>query len=188
MLVASGSSTFTRFTCKLLRSWGFVAHSAATTQQTLQMLETSNRKPYKLALVGCDLRDSRGSALEQIRALPDLGTLPLVAILPYGSAARIPLANLTLAKPLARRQLYRGLQQVLGSNSPSPSTRRTEASQEITARVLLAEDDATNRQVALACSSHWGSPLISPSTDRKRSMRRHASTMTSSSWTVRCRW
>lgn len=64
VLVASASSTFTRFTCKLLRSWGFVAHSAATTQQTLQMLATSNREPYKLALVGCDLRDSRGSALE----------------------------------------------------------------------------------------------------------------------------
>jgi len=137
-------------------AWGMRNGSATNGEEALDMLRQAARAgtPYQAALLDWHMPGMDGLALAHCIQADD--TIPPLSLIVLSSAdtdidsdtARQLGITCFLQKPVRQRQLLECLSKVLGhhpSKAMSPSRRRTDFS----ARILLAEDNPVNQEVAL---------------------------------------
>jgi len=97
----------------------------------------------------------------------DTPILMVTSAVPAGGAERARSAGINgyLAKPVSRAELFQALQAVLGLGSPPGQERRLVTRESIgraanRARILLAEDNAVNQQVAVGLLSKRGHEVV----------------------------
>ncbi len=155
-----------------LRAWGCVCEEAVSAEAALARLQSACLKgvPFQLAIVDMVLPDPDGIGLAaRIRDDADLRGLVLVLLTSpgqRGDARRMEKAGFSayLTKPATPKELYSCLALALGRKSsaaaPDPRPILTRHSvleiEKQKARVLVADDDATNRRVLLAILERLG--------------------------------
>jgi two-component system sensor histidine kinase/response regulator len=148
-----------------LASWGARHAEAAGAKEAVDMLRAARAEgdPFRLVLTDMNMPDIDGETLGRtIKADPELRDTRLVMITSYGKrgdAKRLESLGFSgyLTKPVKQSQLYDCLATVLGAADPSARTPEAALVTRHTInearrrgiRILLAEDNATNQQVAL---------------------------------------
>jgi PAS domain S-box-containing protein len=159
VLVVDDNRTSRRLFEILLERWGCPHAESATAAEALAMMRTavSRGEPYDVALLDLDMPDMDGESLGQaIRADSALAKTSLVMLTSVGrrgDAARLQEAGFAayLTKPVKSSQLHDCLASVLGrgEREARPIITRHSLADARRARILLAEDNATNQKVAL---------------------------------------
>ncbi len=147
-----------------VNSWRMIVQSADSGEAGLAMLrrEATAGTPYRLAIVDLQRPEMDGLAFAQkLKDDPTLATTRLILLAPFGSPVpRDRLKELRVAaccvKPVRQSILFDCLSEVLthpDSDSPSglpePLIKAEEPEPSRQERVLLAEDNPVNQQVAL---------------------------------------
>jgi PAS domain S-box-containing protein len=155
-----------------LASWGARHAEAGSATKALDMLSAARAEgdPFRIVLTDMNMPEMDGETLgKTIKADPELRDTRLVMITSYGKrgdAKRLEAIGFSayLTKPVKQSQLYDCLATVLGAADPFVKTQETalvtrhtinEASRR-RVRILLAEDNATNQQVALSILEKLG--------------------------------
>jgi signal transduction histidine kinase/DNA-binding response OmpR family regulator/HPt (histidine-containing phosphotransfer) domain-containing protein len=171
VLVVDDNATSRLLLATLLQAWGCRCQEAAGGGEALEALLQAVRSgdPYRAALVDLDMPGMSGEELgRRIKGNAETADTRLVLMTAFGQrgdAARFEQAGFSayLTKPLRQTQLHDCLALVMGREEPprvegmrlvsrhtlSESTRRSE-------RILLVEDNPTNRKVALAMLQKLG--------------------------------
>ncbi|AHF05492.1 hypothetical protein MARPU_08930 [Marichromatium purpuratum 984] len=148
-----------------LSDWGLTVAEAGDGDQALEHLHegVAQEHPFTIALIDVNMPDMDGLTLgEAIRAEPTLAGTALVMMTALGIAreaercARHAL-GLQLTKPMRQRELLATLEQTLTrpADQPHPVASPTQRARH-PARLLLADDNLTNQQVALGILGHLG--------------------------------
>ena len=148
------------------RSWGMVVETASDGLRALARLRDSASRGERFALALIDMKMPRMGGLEFIRAAkadPALADLPVVVLTSLGAEgeaaqAREAGAAAYLAKPVRQRELRRVISATLRPAEASESQAAARATKRVrfAGRVLLAEDNAVNREVALGMLDSLG--------------------------------
>ena len=150
-------------------SWGMSVDAASSSLSALDLLRksTDTHQPYDLAVIEMKMTGLSGFELSQrIKADPILARIPLVILtstLFRGEAAETKKTGLVsyLIKPIRKTDLYQCLLNALVSNSgllaidEKPDAPRI-TSTSLAARILLAEDNPVNQEVAEAMLQGFG--------------------------------
>ncbi len=150
-------------------SWGMSVDAASSSLSALDLLRksTDTHQPYDLAVIDMKMTGLNGFELSQrIKADPILARIPLVILtstLFRGEAAETKKTGLVsyLIKPIRKTDLYQCLLNALVSNSgllaidEKPDAPRI-TSTSLAARILLAEDNPVNQEVAEAMLQGFG--------------------------------
>jgi two-component system, sensor histidine kinase and response regulator len=153
-----------------LGAWKMVPDTAARPVEALEMMcrEARQRRPYTFALLDLEMPEMNGIELaRQVRRLPEIAGTPIIILSSAPKtaelarqAAEVGIKSLLL-KPLKQSELFESMTEAMGSAaldlSPQRSTSQPQSStltpittpQGGPLRVLLAEDNAANREVAL---------------------------------------
>lgn len=158
-LLVGHSSTIQNILKHHLNSWGIHADMAADGQQALELLRNAaSNKPYTLLLVDHKLPSMTG--LELARAIRSDDSIPSAYIILLASinmhldqndAAEAGISGY-LIKPVSQSALYDCLNTVMISNEPGGITTVKADStliQHFDARILVAEDNQVNQEVAM---------------------------------------
>jgi CheY-like chemotaxis protein len=161
LIVAKSASTRNTLHAQVT-NWGLHARSADSGDEAIQAMAQSARRgsPYQIVIVDSALA-GRGAtrltkAIKADTALSDARVVMLTPVGRHADEAREAGALLCLSKPVRQSVLYNGLLNVVaGHGEHAPAAPETEA---VTApvkrgsrgKLLLAEDNAINQQVALA--------------------------------------
>ncbi|MBK1643694.1 hypothetical protein CKO25_03260 [Thiocapsa imhoffii] len=179
ILIADTHPTSRQTLATMLEAWGLQVQTAGTTQEALRLLETAQvaSAPFWIALIDPRLRDLNGPSLGQaIRADARFASLLLVAMTRIEqTSATAPMAdqswsaNAELTKPIKRQALLDLLnclacdEQAKKSCNvaarPSHSPRKKPVSGRFLGRnlrLLLVEDNGTNRMVAMGILKKMG--------------------------------
>jgi PAS domain S-box-containing protein len=160
VLVVDDNGTNRRLLQILLDRWGCRHAQASDGKHALALLREAVQRgdPFEVALLDLQMPDMDGESLGQaIRAdqlLARTALVMLTSVGQRGDAARMERAGFAayLTKPIKSSQLHDCLATVLGTAS-APATRpivtRHSLADARRARILLAEDNATNQKVAL---------------------------------------
>ncbi|MFO1424594.1 MAG: response regulator [Candidatus Competibacteraceae bacterium] len=161
VLLVDDNATNREILRRQLMVWGLANDEAENGPQALVRLQNAVQtgQPYDLALVDMRMPDMDGLDLaRRIRADPALAKLGLALLSSNGGetlaeqAARAGMQAL-LHKPVRQAELYDALCRLLGratepvSQRPAPSPVR---SSRFTGRLLVAEDNVVNQEMALA--------------------------------------
>jgi len=168
VLVVDDSTTARDALVEMLSSFGVTAHAASTGEQSLTMLTKAMEagEPYQVVLMDYMMPGLDG--VETIRRLHADARFPVPpSILMVSVCSRdaviqqegeVPLQGF-LTKPVGPALLYHSLLQALQTESdaaeggglpaPDPALRLTDLSALHGARILLVDDNANNREVAL---------------------------------------
>ena len=155
-----------------LASWGARHAEAAGAKEAVEMMRAARAggDPFRVVLTDMNMPEIDGETLGRtIKADPQLRDTSLVMITSYGKrgdAKRLEALGFSayLTKPVKQSQLYDCLATVLGAGDPSVKARETPLVTRHTisedsrrrVRILLAEDNATNQQVALSILQKLG--------------------------------
>jgi two-component system sensor histidine kinase/response regulator len=155
-----------------LKSWGCCFDEASNGAEALDKLRkaVTEEKPFDIAFVDMGMPEMDGETLgRKIKEDPDLKTTILVMLSSAGQRGDAQRAKeigfaAYLTKPVRRSELYHCLATVTGRQTPTKDrplasimTRHTIAEdQKRRLRILLAEDNTTNQQVALAILKKLG--------------------------------
>jgi CheY-like chemotaxis protein len=154
VLIVDDNATNRHILRRQTESWGMLARD---TESPIEALEWVRRgDPFDVAILDMQMPDMDGLTLAgEIRSHRDAATLPLLMLTSLGRRAAAdadPFAA-HLTKPIKPSQLYDVLMGVFGreiAESPSPaSVVDTEPAASSTLRILVAEDNAVNQQLAL---------------------------------------
>jgi two-component system sensor histidine kinase/response regulator len=172
ILVADSHEESRTMVTALLRSWGCRFSEAADTDTALRLLvqESHSGDPFGVALIDMEVIHHGGAELGRlIKATPAISDVRLVMLtaLGYrGDARRLEEIGFSgyLTQPMRQAHLYECLAQVItrqgcvsGNEKARIVTRHSLAeARKRKIRLLLAEDNATNRAVALAMFSKLG--------------------------------
>ena len=156
----------------MLEAWGFRHDEVSDGQTALHRLAVGATEgdPYRAAILDMRMPDMTGEELAvRVKADPSLAATRLIVMTSFGSrgdAARLSKAGIDgyLPKPVKQSALHDGLAAVLAKTTPEEATgrrplvtRHTIAeSRRAGVRILLAEDNITNQQVALAILKKLG--------------------------------
>lgn len=140
-------------------AWGMLPQSAASGRAALEKLRAATRDPFDVVLLDMDMPEMDGFALARaVRADPALQSLKLIMLTSVGRVGGIESAHQAgldamLVKPVRQSELYNCLITVLGVSSAVAEAERASpraAKEEGRGvRVLLAEDNVVNQQVAM---------------------------------------
>jgi PAS domain S-box-containing protein len=154
ILIVDDNATNREIVSRQARSWGMEPIAVELPSQALALIEAGER--FDVAVLDMLMPEMDGLSLaRELRRLRDERELPLLLLTSLG---RVPQARsdgefaVQLAKPLKASQLYDALITVLaGQAEPRPAAPVADAAKPArsTLRVLLAEDNAVNQQVAL---------------------------------------
>jgi PAS domain S-box-containing protein len=161
ILVVDDNATNREIVTRHARSWGMEAVATASPTEALARLEEGDR--FDVAVLDMMMPEMDGLALaREIRRLRDERELPLVLLTSLG---RLPQAQsagefaVQLSKPVRASQLYNALVKALAEHVPEAAGERmAEEGKPATSplRILLAEDNAVNQQVALKLLDQLG--------------------------------
>ena len=142
-----------------MRAWKIGSHGAASPSEALRMLREALAEPYTVALLDMQMPEMDGLSLAHaIKADPAIAATQLVLLTSLGQkldSATLKAAGIAacLTKPVRQTQLFDCLAAVTGRAWPSParpllpSTKTAVPVRPL--RILLADDDAVNQQVAV---------------------------------------
>ncbi|QEM69622.1 response regulator [Geobacter sp. FeAm09] len=167
VLVADGNRTCRRQLCSTLTSWGFICHEAPDGASALLALRGAAREgnPLRMALLSMPLPDRDGVELARdIGADGHTGGTRLIAVTPLATLGDAPSYRENgfaghLFKPVRQSRLYECLAALLKTDvvdAPPPVVVIPDAgaaepgNPPAPARILVAEDNATNQAVVLA--------------------------------------
>jgi PAS domain S-box-containing protein len=159
VLVVDDNATNRRILEETLRSWGLkpaLASSGAAALEALQAAERAGRA-FALAIVDSQMPEMDGLALvRKIHQNPELRGVRLVMLTSAGfhgeAGKRLPGVVALLTKPVKQSDLFSVLVRVLehpAAGLAAAGARKKPARAERRLRVLLAEDNAVNRELAL---------------------------------------
>jgi len=141
-------------------SWNMSVDAVASALSALDLLRkpSENKPPYDLVLIDMKMAGMNGLELGQrIKADPELAQVPLIMVTStqfLGEAAEAKKTGFSayLIKPIRKADLHQCLLTALASPSsitPSPKQQNpTLTTTKLSARVLLAEDNPVNQEVA----------------------------------------
>ncbi len=147
--------------CHILRrqveSWGMLARDTAYPAQAVEWIGRGD--PFDLAILDMQMPDMDGVTLgEEIRRFRDARSLPLVMLTSLGpreeAPGRVEFAA-SLTKPVKPSQLYATLMNLFGMapagvEAPGPREQRDQQlAARMPLRILVAEDNVVNQQLAL---------------------------------------
>jgi PAS domain S-box-containing protein len=169
ILVVDPSSTWQEILGRHLQSRGAGVEFAATGREALRAIElaTDAGQPFHLAIVEQSLPDGSAAELATwVRERPDLQEVQFIGLAPWigsSSADSIAASELadSLTKPVVGVELESSVSRALGRqaavNSPQPPTAPEQTGKaHFSGRVLLAEDNLVNQQVAIAMLKSMG--------------------------------
>lgn len=149
-------------------AWGMQVDTAESPLIALELLRQSLRHSPAYALVIIDMKMSGMTGLElgrEIKANAQLAKIPLIMLtstLYKGEAIEAKKTGFAayLIKPIRKSDLYRCLQRALQTHRQHASTVNASAPQpassHLTAKILLAEDNQVNQEVAVAMLRSFG--------------------------------
>jgi CheY-like chemotaxis protein len=168
VLVVDDNATNREILQQQLGSWGLAVTLAASGAEALTLLHQAVQagQPYALALLDWHMPAMDGIELARhLRAEATLSSLRLLMLTSSGlddTAAQAAAAGIDrcLHKPVRQAQLYQALCQLLGTTTeaeavPAPASRYIEKLH-FNARVLVAEDNPVNQEVAVAMLESLG--------------------------------
>ena len=159
ILIVEDNPTNRMILAEQAHDWGMAVTALPDAQQALALLQRSagGAQPFALAVV--DMKMPRMNGLELVRAVradAAIAPLPMVMLTSVGregdiAAARAAGVTAYLEKPIRKAQLYRALVEALApaASAASRSSSAAPPSPRFAGRVLLAEDNPVNQEVAL---------------------------------------
>jgi hypothetical protein len=156
-LVVEDNPSSRRMLERMLEHFGLGFVSVESAEEGLELLGSrAKSSPISLILMDWKLPGLDGlAAVEQIRRDTDLTKLPVIMISAYGREKEVERADALgvtafLFKPIKQSALFDAIMEALGRPVPprSPHGRDAAAPSFTSSRVLLVEDNQTNRAVA----------------------------------------
>lgn len=158
----------------MLRTWGVRAESASSGAEALAILRQASNSgdPFRLVLTDCCMPEMDGFTLvEQIRSLPDLDQAVVMMLTSNGQLedsrrCRELQICVHVTKPVRRAELKTAILKALGTQRREPAdsevalNRPKNASADSPMRILLAEDNAVNRRLALRILESGGHRVV----------------------------
>jgi CheY-like chemotaxis protein len=175
LLIVEDNATNRKILTLQAQSWGMQAEAAASGAEALDWLREGKR--FDMAVLDMQMPDMDGLSLANaMRALPDRQTLPLVMLTSLGreeKGERVDKVNFAafLNKPIKQSQLYNALSGIVAKQplkvKPSSEQIATLSTSTLPSldphlaerhplRILLAEDNRVNQQVALSLLEQLG--------------------------------
>ena len=175
LLIVEDNATNRRILTLQAQSWGMQAEAAASGAEALDWLRSGKR--FDMAVLDMQMPDMDGLTLATaIRALPDRQTLPLVMLTSLGreeKGERVDKVNFAdfLNKPIKQSQVYNALsgivakqplkvkptsEQIATRSFSTPPSLDPHLAERHPLRILLAEDNRVNQQVALSLLEQLG--------------------------------
>jgi PAS domain S-box-containing protein len=162
LLVVDDSATNREILTRQAESWGMLVEAVERPADALDRVRRGDR--FDAAVLDMQMPEMDGLALaREIRRYRDEGALPLVLLTSIGRPAvgrGAPEFSAQLTKPVKASQLYETLVRVLaveaapGSTPGGDGNNATPAAMAL--RLLVAEDNAVNRRLALALLAKLG--------------------------------
>lgn len=165
VLVVDDNATNRLVLCEQLASWGVRHAEAESAAKALELLHAACKEgdPFRIVLTDMQMPEKDGESLgREIKQAPELCVTHLVMMTSLGrrgDVKRLETIGFSayLTKPVKQSQLYDCLAMILGAGVPESEasgnillTRHTlSEARRRKVRILLAEDNPTNRQVAL---------------------------------------
>ncbi|WP_168668748.1 response regulator [Marichromatium bheemlicum] len=165
ILIVDDNRTSRELIAAQLSDWGLQTGLAGDGEQGLEQLRQGVRQeqPFTIALIDLGMPGMDGIALgETIRGEPALAATALVMLTALGrvrDTRRCSRHGFTthLSKPIRHRDLLATLEAALAPAETTPPTPSPAAARDRhPARLLLADDNLTNQQVALGILGHLG--------------------------------
>jgi PAS domain S-box-containing protein len=168
VLVVDDNRTSRRFLHEQVIAWKMRNGKATSGADALDCLRRAAREgdSYALAIIDLDMPNMDGVALgRQIKADPEIAGTRLILLAGFGKRINSEELHVTgfadwCVKPVRHSALFNCLTNaVLDASATSQSTAespRIPSPARLNARVLVAEDNAVNRQVALGQLNHLG--------------------------------
>jgi CheY-like chemotaxis protein/HPt (histidine-containing phosphotransfer) domain-containing protein len=157
VLIVDDNATNRHILVRQAQSWGMLARDTASSTQALEWIRRGD--PFDLAILDMHMPEMDGVTLaEEIRRYRDARELPLVMLTSLGSWGELRggvefAASLT--KPIKPSQLYETLMSVFGATPAgvqAPASREEPVerlAERMPLRILVAEDNVVNQQLAL---------------------------------------
>jgi PAS domain S-box-containing protein len=157
VLIVDDNATNRRILVRQAESWGMLARDTASPARALEWIRRGD--PFDLAILDMEMPEMDGVGLaEEIGRYRDARALPLLLLTSLGSREGVRggaefAASLT--KPIKPSQLYDTLMSVFGAapagvQAPTPREGPVERlAERMPLRILVAEDNVVNQQVAL---------------------------------------
>jgi CheY-like chemotaxis protein len=163
VLCVDDNATHCAWLATLLAAWGLHADWVTSDPDALARLQTAshNGQPYDLVLLDQQMPDPDGSAVAQaIRTEPALAAIRVIMLTPFGQRRQSTIApeagsTAQLTKPVRQAQLFHCLTTVLDKPGTAQLTTLctddplAEVATQPSCRILLAEDNAVNQQIAV---------------------------------------
>jgi CheY-like chemotaxis protein/HPt (histidine-containing phosphotransfer) domain-containing protein len=171
MLVVDDNATNRDVLGRMLARWGVRFEEAASRDEALALAQDAAERgdPYRVAILDMQMPNADGESLGcEIKGMPKLAPTELVMMSSVGrrgDAARLAEEGFAayLVKPVKRSELHDSLATVLGAGrSGAPASRRLVTRHSVRedrrrrVRVLVAEDNVSNQQVAMGVLGKLG--------------------------------
>lgn len=149
-------------------SWGMANDSAENGQRALQMLAAAAKKgnPYDIAILDMQMPGMDGLELARlIKAAPSIASARLIMLTSAYMECETEVLRkagieIILSKPVRQSQLYDSLVRMMGTcahaTSDSFNNYKSLEHKNLRARILLAEDNPVNQQVAQSFLENFG--------------------------------
>ncbi|MGK4006982.1 response regulator [Sorangium sp. So ce1036] len=157
-LVVEISKSWRDVVVEHLVAWGFDAESTASGRDAINRLELAllEKRPFSAAVVGVQMDDlDLEEFVRTIQSVPELQTLPVVALYHMGSSVALSGLDSSLVtqlpKPLRVSELYNTLQSALTGAKVAPVVKPGAEPGKIASKlpVLVVDDNEINRYVAM---------------------------------------
>ena len=163
VLVVDDSATSRRILVEMLTAWGLRADGVAAGAEALAALGGAHdgQVAYDLALVDVEMPDMDGPALvRRVRAEPLFAAIPVVLLGAPGQRATDVEATGYLTKPVVASHLLETIQAICEKRPQDIRPRAVVAWTGRPLHVLLAEDNAVNRKVAVRLLQKRGHTVV----------------------------